>query len=75
VEVTFEPEDPPDTFLVALGERLSEQDGIDANLARILKAHILTIAPAEDAVAKAKEAILKLANERTHSTQQESFNE
>lgn len=38
--------------------------GLDAGLAEILKAHILKVAPAQNAVAQAKDAILKLAAER-----------
>ncbi len=41
------------------------KEGVDVGLADILKTHILKVAPAQNAVAQAKDAILKLAGERT----------
>jgi hypothetical protein len=54
----------PDDFLKALGESLKEKEGVDAGMADILKNHILKVAPAQNAVAQAKDAILKLAGDR-----------
>ncbi|MBB1634932.1 hypothetical protein [Cupriavidus sp. UME77] len=53
-----------EAFLTKLGDDLSARDGVDANLAKILKEHLLTVAPANEAVAKAMAAIVKLAGER-----------
>ena len=54
----------PADFLADLGNALCEKENIDLGLADILAKHLLTAAPAVDAVAKAKDAILKLAGER-----------
>ena len=59
-----EPADTPDAFLKALGESLKGKAGVDADLADVLKEHILRSATSQNAVAQAKEAILKLASER-----------
>jgi hypothetical protein len=56
--------DTPDAFLKVLGESLKEKEGVDAGMAEILKTHILKVAPAQNAVAQARDAILKLAGER-----------
>jgi hypothetical protein len=64
VEGGAEPADTPDAFLKALGERLKGREGVDAGLADILKTHILKVVPAQNAVAQAKDAVLKLAGER-----------
>jgi hypothetical protein len=56
--------DTPDAFLKVLGESLKEKEGVDAGMAEILKTHILKVVPAQNAVAQAKDAILKLAGER-----------
>lgn len=58
--------DTPDAFLKALGESLKGKEGVDAGMADILKTHILKAAPAQNAVAQAKDAILKLAGERAN---------
>lgn len=55
----------PADFLVNLGEALREKENIDTCLADILAQHLLTATPAIDAVAKAKDAIVKLAISRT----------
>jgi hypothetical protein len=57
----------PATFLARLGKHLSDKQGVDVGLAEILSIHLLKAAPAQDAVAKAKAAILKLASERAHA--------
>ncbi|MBS4009779.1 MAG: hypothetical protein KGZ72_03380 [Roseovarius sp.] len=54
----------PDEFLDALGERLVAKEGVDKDLAGVLMTHILKATPAQNAVAQAKDAILKLASER-----------
>jgi hypothetical protein len=57
----------PDAFLAALGNSLKEKDGVDADLAAVLVANILKVAPAQNAVAQAKDAIVKLATARADS--------
>lgn len=57
--------DTPGEFLRTLGESLRQKEGVDVGLVDILKTHILKTAPAQNAVAQAKDAILKLAGERT----------
>ena len=64
----------PDAFLKALGESLKGKEGVDAGLADILKGHILKSAPAQNAVALAKDAILKLAGERANPPKPEVAN-
>jgi hypothetical protein len=54
----------PEAFLARLGKRLARKQGVDQGLADILKTHLLKVAPAQDAAAQAKVAILKLARER-----------
>ena len=56
----------PSDFLANLGKTLREKEEVDVGLADILAKHVLTAAPAVDAVAKAKDAILKLAVERAN---------
>ncbi len=56
----------PSDFLANLGKALREKQEVDVGLADILAKHLLTAAPAADAVAKAKDAILKLAGERAN---------
>jgi hypothetical protein len=51
-------------FLAQLGDSLANQEGVDADLAAILKTHLLTASPAKDAVPRAKAAIAKLTVER-----------
>ena len=58
--------DTPNAFLEALGKGLKGKEGVDAALADILKTHILKAAPAQNAVALAKDAILNLAAERAN---------
>ncbi len=62
-QTTSEAESPAD-FLVNLGNALREREGVDLGLADILAKHLLTATPAVDAVAKAKDAIVKLAAAR-----------
>tara|TARA_R110001592_G_scaffold167864_1_gene403544 strand:- start:4709 stop:4954 length:246 start_codon:yes stop_codon:yes gene_type:complete len=64
----------PEDFLANLGETLLGQENIDTCLAEILSTHLLTISPANDAVANAKAAILQLASERTSPPQPEVDN-
>lgn len=54
----------PGEFLVNLGQALLERDDVDADLAEIISTHLLTAKPTDDAVPKAKAAILKLARDR-----------
>lgn len=61
-------------FLEELGKHLSEQDGVDPELANIVRAHLLKVAPAQDVVAQAKGAILKLATERAAPPKREEAN-
>lgn len=56
----------PADFLADLGTALREKEDTDVGLADILAKHLLTVAPAVDAVAQAKAAILKLAGKRAH---------
>lgn len=56
----------PADFLGNLGNALRKKEDVDVGLADILAKHLLTAAPADDAVAKAKAAILKLAGERAN---------
>lgn len=65
----------PTGFLAKLGKALREKEGIDVDLAVILAEHLLTAAPAVDAVAKAKEAILGLAANRANPPQPEGGND
>lgn len=51
-------------FLVGVSERLHAGPDTDIDLADILKVHILQTAPANDAVVKAKAAIIELAQKR-----------
>lgn len=59
----FEAESPAD-FLANIGKALREKEGIDVALADILAKHLLTAAPCDNAIAKAKKAIVELAAER-----------
>lgn len=74
VEETTEAADTPDAFLKGLGESLKGKDGVDADLATILKTHLLKGAPAQNAVTQAKDAILKLASERANPPKPEVAN-
>lgn len=66
--------DTPEAFLEVLGESLKAKEGVDIGLADILKTHILKAAPAQNAVAQAKDAILKLAGERANPPKPEVAN-
>ena len=66
--------DTPHNFLNALGQSLKTAEGVDAGVANILEAHILKAAPAQNAVAQAKDAILKLAAERSNPAKPEVAN-
>ena len=66
--------DTPDEFLKALGKSLKGTEGVDAGMADILEAHILKAAPAQNAAAQAKDAILKLAAERANPPKPEVDN-
>lgn len=64
----------PGAFLKALGESLKAKDGVDSDLAAILTTHILKADPAANAVALAKDAIVKLASERANPPKVEVAN-
>jgi hypothetical protein len=74
VEDETKTENSPDAFLLALAESLSGKEGVDKGLADILKNHILKVAPAQNAIAQAKDAILKLAGERINPPKPEVAN-
>lgn len=74
VEGEAEPAESPEVFLTTLGESLKQRESLDAGLAEILKAHILKAAPAQNAVAQAKDDILKLAAERANPPKPEVAN-
>jgi len=74
VEGEAETEETPDAFLRALGEGLKGKEGVDAGLADVLKTYILKGAPPQNAVAQAKDAILKLADERASPPKPEVAN-
>lgn len=75
MEGEAEPADSPEVFLTTLGESLKQRESLDTGLAEILKAHILKAAPAQNAVAQAKDAILKLAAERANTPKPEVAND
>jgi hypothetical protein len=60
------PTETPGEFFNALGDYLKGKEDTDVGLADILKAHILKTAPTQNAVAQAKDAIVKLAGERAN---------
>lgn len=64
----------PEEFLNALGDHLKGKEGTDVGLTDILNAHILKAAPAQNAVAQAKDAIMKLAGERANPPKPEVAN-
>lgn len=64
----------PEAFLDALGDSLKGKEGVDVGVADILKAHILKAAPAQNAIAQAKDAIVKLAGERANPPKSEVAN-
>ncbi|WP_339635379.1 hypothetical protein [uncultured Sneathiella sp.] len=57
-------EETPAAFLVGLGKDLACQKDVDVNLVDILKKHLLTTLPADDALEQSKVAIIALANAR-----------
>jgi hypothetical protein len=71
LEGEAEPADTPSAFLELLGESLKGKQGVDIGLAEILKSHILKVAPSQNAVAVAKDAIVKLAAERATTPKSE----
>ena len=73
VPTVAEPVSPGD-FLGKLGKALRGKQNVDTGLADILALHILTATPAVDAVANAKDAILKLAAERADPPKPEPVN-
>ncbi|WP_171054002.1 hypothetical protein [Arenibacterium halophilum] len=75
MEDRAETADTPDVFLIALGENLKANEGVDVELADILGSHILKAAPAQNAVTHAKDAILKLASERANPPKPEVAND
>ncbi|WP_157089887.1 hypothetical protein [Bosea sp. WAO] len=68
------PLETPDAFLKALGQSLKAKEGIDTDLTGILTTHILKAAPAQNAVAQAKDAIVKLAAERANLRKMQAAN-
>lgn len=62
----------PDEFLERLGEALLRQENVDVGLAEILRTYLLTASPANDAVARAKTDIVKLATDRANPPDLES---
>lgn len=60
----------PEMFFNQLGERLKEDPNADGALANILVTHILKAAPAQDAVARAKAAIVKVAVDRAKMSEE-----
>jgi hypothetical protein len=58
-----QPENRHAAFLIELGAALSAQEGIDNELAEILKFHLLKTKPDDNCVENAKAAILELAEE------------
>lgn len=75
MEGEAEPADSPEVFLTTLGESLKQRESLDAGLAEILNVHILKAVPAQNAVAQAKDAILKLAAERAYPPKPEVAND
>jgi hypothetical protein len=65
----------PADFLANLGNALHGKENVDVGLADILAKHLLTAAPAVDALARAKDAILKLAGERANPPKPEVAND
>jgi hypothetical protein len=56
----------PDEFLDALGKKLIVTEGVDKDLAGVLTTHILKATPTQNAIVQAKDAIMKLAEERAN---------
>jgi hypothetical protein len=59
----------PATFLKGLSDALAEQEGVDAELARILADHILQDPQQQHCVAHAHKAIAELAVARAKSSE------
>jgi hypothetical protein len=74
VEGEATPTEAPEEFFKALGDHLTGIEGTDVELADILKVHILKAAPAQNAIAQAKDAIVKLAGERANPPKPEVAN-
>jgi hypothetical protein len=74
VDTEVKPIETPAAILDALGDNLGGKEGVDVDLANILKTHILKAAPTQNAVYQAKDAILKLAGKRANSTKPEATN-
>jgi hypothetical protein len=74
VDTEVKPIETPTAILDALGDDLGAKEGVDIDLANILKSHILKAAPAHNAVFQAKDAIPKLAGKRADSTKSEASN-
>ena len=68
------PLDTTDALLNAIGANLISKEGVDADLAAILTTHLIKAAPAANAVAQAKEAIVALATERANPMKVEAAN-
>ena len=74
VDFNEAPLETPDTFLKALGERLVTQEGVDQGLAVILTEHILKASAAQNAVPRARDAIVELATTRAQPPKVEVLN-
>lgn len=74
MEDESQPGDTQEAFLDSLGDSLKRREDVDVALADILRTHILKVAPAQNAVALAKDAILKLAGERANPPEPEMAN-
>lgn len=74
MENETEPADTPDAFLKTLGENLKRNEGVDVSMTEILATHILKVAPAQNAVSQAKDAILELAGKRASPSEPEVAN-
>ncbi|WP_029587483.1 hypothetical protein [Bradyrhizobium sp. URHD0069] len=59
-------DDSPGEFLAGLSRHLCGKEGVDIELADILRVHLLQGCPAADAVEQAKAAIVKLAVDRAN---------
>lgn len=56
-------------FFETLGKRLRVEENADIELVDILRAHVLKASPNSNAVAQAKNAIMKLAEDRANLQQ------
>jgi hypothetical protein len=74
LDIKVKPIETPAAILDALGNDLEGKEGVDVDLVNILKTHILTATPTQNAVFQAKDAILKLAGKRADSTKSEATN-